>query len=156
VQSTNVWTPNQWVGYTLVDTNAQAAGGGASGQRPWFSLCYSNSANIIYLCLLKNDSGEPIAFTNGQTFQMVMVYPQIDQVGRGSGDLISGDTPTNTTTGVASYAHQAYEPLYYWANTLNGSPVSVSSGYPNVVDGRDITNAVFNYTPLVYPHPLAQ
>jgi hypothetical protein len=106
-------------------------------------------------------------FTNGDNFTLTKVYPQLDQLGMGSGDLIQDiivgtNTYTYNTAFGTNYATQQIwpreisEPLHYWANTLNGNSVSVQSGYPNVIDGRDLTNSVFSYTTMVYPHPLDQ
>ncbi len=46
-------------------------------------------------------------------------YPCLDDVGRGQGDLISGDFPSamNTRTGTIAWPQQALEPVYAWANT---------------------------------------
>jgi hypothetical protein len=46
-------------------------------------------------------------------------YPCLDQPGRGKGDLLSGDFPSevNTTTGTITWPHQALEPVYEWLNT---------------------------------------
>jgi hypothetical protein len=47
--------------------------------------------------------------------------------------------------------------LYVWGNTLNGVPINIGSGYPNIQENRDFFNGIPKpgYTPLVYPHPLA-
>lgn len=70
-------------------------------------------------------------------------YACRDQVGRGA---------DNSTTGV-----QASSPVYWWNNTLNGSPVnmSVSSADTSyIVENRDYYNtSKSGYTAYDYPHP---
>jgi hypothetical protein len=59
-------------------------------------------------------------------------YACLDQIGRGVGDLLSGDFAPfgsgviNTTTGTIAWPHQAQEPIYEWLNTW--SPVPNSPG----------------------------
>lgn len=45
-------------------------------------------------------------------------YPDIDQPGRGQGDLLINDFPSkvNSTTGTIHWPNQALEPIYIWAN----------------------------------------
>jgi hypothetical protein len=83
-------------------------------------------------------------------------YACIDQVGRGAGDLLSGGTPVNTTTGTAAWPHQALSPVYQWANTINGNPVTIGSQTPNIKPNRDWYDSTPKpgYTPFTYPHPL--
>lgn len=83
-------------------------------------------------------------------------YPCLDQIGRGSGDVISGTTPPLPQ----AWPNQILDPLYAWNNTLNGNPpaaFSISISNPTViVEGRDVySNTVKpGYTPYTYPHPL--
>jgi hypothetical protein len=54
---------------------------------------------------------------------------------------------------------------FFWANTLNGSPITqISLGNPNdatfIKENRDywmheptVTNVYYGYRPLIYPHP---
>ncbi len=80
-------------------------------------------------------------------------YPCLDQVGRSTGTLVSGD---NTPTPQA-WTEEALEPLYQWNNTVDGRQASVNSDNPNhIQSGRDFYNNVArpNYSPYAYPHPL--
>jgi len=98
----------------------------------------------------------------GDGFVIYYCYPALDQVGRGSGDLLVdvGNWPNvstiNAATGTSSWPRQILEPLYSWGNTLNGSVAGITSGYANIQEGRDIyQNAIKpGYTPLIHPHPL--
>jgi transcriptional regulator with XRE-family HTH domain len=107
-------------------------------------------------------------------------YPCIDQPGRGQGDLLTGDFPSevNSTTGTIAWPHQALEPIYEWLNTASVVPGWGGSFVANISNGRIVenwntsngstndgtldvctatntwTNAV--YTPYTYPHPLAR
>jgi len=148
------WTNNQWIGYTLVNTN--------SG---YFSVVNSNSANTIYyLADGLIQSHPPMTFGNGDHFKLYFVYATLDQPGRGSGDLVrdngqdsNGNLITiNTVTGTASWPREVLEPIYCWSNTLNGALTGMFSSYPGIQSGRDFYNNTPKpgYTPLAYPHPL--
>ena len=158
------WTPNQWKGYVFYDANAGAynAPGGIfynAGINP-MCLIQGNSANQLFLTAPKDYI---LLTTNGDVFSIYYAGASLDQVGRGSGDLIveynpypKPTYPINSVTGTPSWPRQALEPLYSWGNTLNGNPSGISSSYTSVIEGRDIYfNAVKpGYTPLTFPHPL--
>jgi len=148
------WTNDQWVGYTLVNTN--------SG---YFSPVNSNSVNTMYYLgpgLVQ--SHPPMTFNTGDNFQLYFVYATLDQPGHGSGDLLVDDGMTtnndeyviDTSFGVPAYPREALEPIYCWSNTLSGTLTGISSPYPGIESGRDFYNDTPkpNYTPLPYPHPL--
>lgn len=154
------WTPNQWYGYTVIDTNSGV-----------FSQITSNTTNMIYYIGSTPQSASIVActsltFNQGDGFQIREVYPALDQPGRGSGDLLQdangGQLVSNmlvtidTTTGVASWPHQTFDGVYCWSNTLNGAHSEETSMYPGVAQGRDFFNdtSMPGYTPYVYPHPL--
>ncbi|HEX7655054.1 MAG TPA: hypothetical protein VF607_16210 [Verrucomicrobiae bacterium] len=144
------WTPGQWTGYVLVNTN--------SGR---FDLIQNNTANQISLTAPKDLA--PMTFTNGDAYEIHYVGAALDQVGRGSGDMVIDSyanwpniTTVNTVGNAAGWPHQVLEPLYSWGNTLNGNLAGVTSSYANIQEGREI---YFNtpkpgYTPFTYPHPL--
>ncbi len=147
------WAINQWVGYTVLNRDFYLTNYN-------LSIITSNSANCLYFHNTR-DIGT-MTFSNGQRFVVNMIYPMLDQPGRGSGDLVAGDMepwgadPTNTITGRPTWPHQASDPIYFWNNTLNGTPATAASDYPNIQVGRDFFNDTPKpgYTPLVYPHPL--
>jgi hypothetical protein len=127
-----------------------------------------------------------MTFNPGDPFQLHYVYAALDQPGRGSGDLLQdqgletngslytqllnefagfADTSMtgngilvtiDTATGAPSYPNQAMDPIYCWANTVNGTLAEMSSPYPGIQQGRDFYNDTPKpgYTPFVYPHPL--
>ena len=163
------WTSNQWVGYTVVNTNVvrttnfQDYSVALTAGR--FSIIIANSTNRIYFHDPKDLS--LLTFTNGDHFKIFFCYPAIDQIGRGSGDLLGNipasgppwiDTPFNTTTGTNSWPHQVLEPLYVWGNMMNGTNTSIGSSYPNIKENRDFYNGTNkpSYVPLTYPHLLNQ
>src|SRR6267142_859466 len=79
-------------------------------------------------------------------------YPCIDQVGRSTGNLISGDSPSPV-----AWPNQALDPVYQWGNTLNGaSQPRMESQVSHVRAGRDFLDNLVKpgYTPFPYPHPL--
>ncbi len=55
-------------------------------------------------------------------------YPCLDMLGRGGGDLLTGNFPSvvNSTTGTIAWPHQPLEPIYNWNNTWN--PITFNPG----------------------------
>jgi len=147
------WTVNQWFAYTVLNRDFYLTNYN-------FAMIYSNSPTRIYFTATR-DIGT-MTFSNGQRFVVNQIYPMLDQPGRGSGDLIAGDMqpwgpdPFNTVLGGAKWPRQAADPIYLWNNTLNGQPVVVTSGYPNIQPARDFFNNTPKpgYTPYTYPHPM--
>jgi hypothetical protein len=115
----------------------------------------------------------------GDSYQIHKVLISQDQACRGKGDLINGDytTPLNSTTGTATWSHQALEPAYSWNDVYNPGNVPVTihtndstGGFVILQEGRDYFNnsssvaMVAKYTaslngvdytgPYTYPHPL--
>jgi hypothetical protein len=78
-------------------------------------------------------------------------YPCLDQVGRGTGDLLSGAPATPV-----QWPHQILDPVYQWANTLNGVPASGGAQQVVIARNRDWYDGIPRpgYKPFVYPHPL--
>src|SRR5882724_7667604 len=83
--STKNWTPNQWAGYSIKATNTN-------------SICYglgsyiiSNTSNTItYRSYNGPDVKFHLIFNNGDAYEIHRVLIQLDQNGRGKGDLITG------------------------------------------------------------------
>jgi len=159
------WTPGQWVGgYELENASR---GGTNEGT---FALIASNTATRIYY--IGSVYTGPMLWTNGQSYKIFQCYHQLDQVGSGSGDLVSDSSfgnghAINTTTGQPAWPHEVSEPVYQWANTFNGVAnysvgqdigyVPPGNGNYNIIQmGRDYFNNTPKpgYTPLIYPHPL--
>jgi hypothetical protein len=155
------WTPNQWVGYSVLDTTSGA-----------FSQINSNTANTIYYVGSTPATASIIpcavmTFNTGDAFQIRRVYAALDQPGRGSGDLlqdVNNSWLTNgilvtidTSTGIESWPNEALDGLYSWGNTLNGADGTLSSSYPGIQVGRDLYNDTPKpgYAPYTYPYPLS-
>jgi len=158
------WTNNQWVGYTLVNTN-NFASYAVSTTNSYFSVVNSNSANTMYyLGTGLVQSHAPMTFNTGDHFKLYFVYVTLDQPGRGSGDLLhdngqdskGNELVINTVTGIASWPREILEPIYCWSNTLNGALAGMASPYPGIQSGRDFYNNTPkpNYTPFPNPHQL--
>lgn len=85
-------------------------------------------------------------------------YPCIDQVGRGAGDLITGDPccMVNTVTGTKAWPNQGLEPSYSWDNTLNGAADFMVSNHPTYIQLKReyFNNLMPGYVSYTYPHPL--
>jgi hypothetical protein len=69
-------------------------------------------------------------------------YPCLDQVGRGGGDLLTGQFPSkvNSTTGTISWPHQAADPWYVWNVTYTPVPNTVNGGLWGSFDSVAVQN----------------
>jgi hypothetical protein len=135
--SSKHWTPNQWVGYSVTQTNPSAT----SYKKGSFII--SNTATTItYFLYTSGDRGPLFVFSAGDTYEIHRVLTAIDQGGRGKGDLLSGSNSVNTVTGVPGWPHQALEPAFSWNNvtTPTNTAWGFTSGMPTVVEGRDYYN----------------
>ena len=155
--SNATWTVNQWVGgYELQNTSLGGTNRGS------YSLIYSNDAhNIYYLASVYLGY---MKFTSGQTYAIYKTYAQLDQIGRGQGDLVGDSSPgngvpINTVTGQPGWPNEASDPIYQWHNTYNGIEnyqYGPSVAAYDIVLNRDYFDNTPKpgYVPLVYPHPL--
>jgi hypothetical protein len=157
------WTPHQWAGYTVSAPTAGSVAIGHGAGSVTFCLIQDNTADTLSMIQPKDFQ---IVFNVGDVFKIYSVNACLDQVGRGSGDLIhdvrTGNYPNwvdntwNTRTMSPTWPNQDLDPLYSWGNTLNGSPSGVTSPYPNLKEGRDVyfNTAKPDYLPLTFPHPI--
>ena len=148
------WTTNQWAGYTLLDatTNVFDAYGYPALA---FALIISNdNSTLTFYTPKTTGSVTPyFAITNGNRWEIHQVIRALDQIGSGSGSLLS----LNTIGRLVGTDDQTVEPLYWWSNTLNGTTCYFSNnGYPSIVAGRDYFNDLPKpgYNPLIFLHPL--
>jgi hypothetical protein len=144
------WKTNQWANYTVKNTSQTP-----SAPKTDYATCapiLSNTSDTITYG--QNEHlGKPMTFNTGAGFAVYKVLRGIDQPGMGKGDLMSGTTPINTTTGRASYPNQVQEPVYGWNNkaTTNKnvtSELAIASNCYFVQENRDYYqyNASFNGT----------
>jgi hypothetical protein len=173
--STKNWTRNQWVGYSIKNTNPNSVVYNKG------SYITGNTSNTItYVVYSSTDRGPRYEFNAGDTYQIHRILTQLDQSGRGKGDQVIGNPPVNSTTGTRLWTHEALEPCYSWNNVhtpsnrvygygsrnpteianrdyynlgagfpANTTPPAVSSTYAAALNGTDYVG------PFVYPHPLA-
>lgn len=143
------WSVNQWVGYTVLNTSQPNFNVSVTGVHPYGMVTANTSTAITFNPA--EFTGGNITWTNGNNYVIYKVQQSLDQPGLSTGDLFTGDPPTPKI-----WPNQVLERFYWWANTLDGSPASVTgSGYGNIREGREFTNAVrTDWIPLVYPHPL--
>jgi hypothetical protein len=175
--STKHWTPNQWVGYSIKNTNP------ASASNTLGSYVISNTSNTItYYYYDAPDTRGHLIFNAGDTYEIHRVLVMMDQNGRGKGDLvIDNPHPVNKTTGRPSWTHEALEPCYSWNNvhtpTGHSYGFHVRPGQPTTKPGIDFLNLGADFPPnttpsevsstytaalngvdyvgaFVYPHPL--
>lgn len=131
------WTPDQWVGYSLYNKNQSKSG-----------MITANTATAI--TVFPDPYDEDLIWNSGDDFEILRAYPCLDQVGRSTGNLISGDTPAPE-----EWPQQVREPFYEWNNTINGTDGDFT-GRPPLVEGRDYYNDAKrpDYSPYIHPHPL--
>src|SRR6266480_374734 len=137
--SSKNWSPNQWVGYSVKQTNPSSA------CYPKGSYIISNTSNTItYSYYAQTDRGPNLKFAVGDTYQIHRILIAMDQVGRGKGELLSGSDSSaiNTVTRSRGWPHQALEPAMSWNNGY--TPTNTAYGYgdsaPTEVEGRDYHN----------------
>jgi hypothetical protein len=140
------WVAHQWIGYCLVNKSRT----GFAGTIGWpYSEINDNTANVITFKPASHVTN--MVWSAGDTYEIRKVTYAMDQVGRGTGNLISGDPPAPI-----AWPSQATETMYCWQNTINSvvSPMG-NSGYQTLIEGRDFTNGMKpGWVPLVFPHPL--
>ena len=174
--SSKNWTNNQWVGYSIKQTNP-AAPSYLKG-----SYIISNDAHTItFYTYTSGDRGPELLFAAGDTYAIHRVLIPLDQIGRGKGDLLFAGTSgiIDTVTNSQQWPTQALEPAFSWNNVY--TPTNTSWGFesqmPTEVQGRDYynlgANLAANSTPsqvsniytaalngtdytgtYTYPHPL--
>ena len=148
--STKSWTTNQWLNYAVKRVSDM----GISG-------IVSNTGNSVNVSCQTVYGGSAV-WQVGDDYQIHRVLIVLDQPGRGAGDLITGDTPINSTTGTAAWPNQALEPCYAWNDIYTPSSTRLDVLPTNIVSsdvlqsGRDFYNntPMPGYTPYTYPHPL--
>jgi hypothetical protein len=177
--STKNWTTNQWVGYSIRNTNRN------SPSYRLGSYVISNTSNTItYANPTPNAHSTALIFNSGDAYQIQRVLITMDQNGRGKSDQITGaHNPINTRTGTPYWPRSALEPCFSWnnvhtpANTAYGFGLGSAVGQPTTKINVDYFNlgkglpsdttpaqvsstytAALNgvaYTgTYVYPHPL--
>jgi hypothetical protein len=147
--TSKTWTVNQWAGYTAKRVSDN-----------WIGQIISNTSNTLTMRYYFEGS-EPTTFRSGDQYQIHKVLVALDQPGRGQGDLITGDTPVNSTTGTAAWTHQVLEPCYSWNNihSPGGERINffvASSTTATLLQSQDYFSdtPMPGYTPYTYPHPL--
>jgi hypothetical protein len=124
------WTPNQWAGYSVTNTNPVSACYLHS------SFIISNTSNTItYYFYPFSDRGAPFIFNVGDTYAIYRVLTALDQNGRGKGDLISVQGPP-------AWPNEAREPCFSWNNehTPTGHAYGFGSQYPTETANQDYYN----------------
>ena len=148
IDSTQNWTSNQWVGFSVSNINPNA-------------LCYlkgsyiiSNTATAItYNFYASGDRGPDLVFNAGDRYQIHRVLTSLDQPGRGKGDLVLRNPIRNATTGAPWWTHEIVEPSMTWNNRYipNNTAMGLSSSMPTVVANRDYHNLGAGFPPDTTP-----
>ncbi len=136
------WKPNQWVGYSVINT--------VTGKS---CAIFSNTADKVVTRYDDTHGGPNLLWNRGDGFEIRRCLVALDETGRGMGSMISGDDPTPV-----AWPNQEPGASYVWNNTLNGKVVPMLSGTPHIQEGVDFFNGVpmRGYRLFPYPHPLTR
>ncbi len=116
--NTQNWTVDQWVGYTVRNTNctARAPNTGNPNIKARFNchgIILSNTNNT--LTFLSPFFDADLAFAVGDGFEINRVLQVLDGIGRGEGTIINGTPPVVP----AGFNDQVTVPIYEWDNPSN-------------------------------------
>ena len=172
IDSNAHWAPNWWSAFGVRHVGLQRG-----------SLITGNDAHTIqYLRYGTPDRGSLVIFNAGDQYQIHRLLTQLDQNGRGKGDLVRivNGQPINTVTNSPFWTHEQVETCFNWnvTHTPTGQYLGFGSArHPEQVEGQEYVNlgngfpsdttpqqvflfypAAVNgvqYTgPYCYPHPL--
>jgi len=150
VDTTKNWRWNWWIGFTAKRVS--------DGKLALITSNTSHTLTVIY-----DSAHEGVLWAAGDQYQIHKVLITLDQPCRGTGDLITGNPPINSTTGTPAWPHQALEPCYSWNDiyTPTGAPVNITQAtgaFAILTEGRDFYNntPMPGYKPYTYPHPLTK
>lgn len=135
------WPTDTWSGYSVINTTRNVSG-----------YIASNTTNTITVTPSPRDQRSGHFFmNNGDKYKIMKPLACVDQVGRSTGNLLSG-RPASPS----GWPNQALEPVYLWGNTLNGTAAVMFIDDTGLKNGTDFLNGVQRplYTPYAYPHPL--
>ncbi len=134
------WQVDQWRGYSVHNARTHKS-----------CIIVANSSDTISTRFDASYGAPNLLWNSGDGFKIERCLVALDQMGRGKGHLISGDTPQP-----AAWPNQEAEPTYVWNNTLNGKPAVMHASSPRIREGVDFFNGIAKpgYTPYTYPHPL--
>jgi len=140
------WTPNQWAGYSIINTTSS----GADSSFQYSANCIlSNTSDTLTLYGSNYGGSPPIpTFNLGDTFAIYRVLVALDQPGRGQSALIAGSPPVVTSGPGSTWPKNMLEPCYSWLNKLNASQADII-GAPILVENRDFFNQNSSFNPGV-------
>jgi hypothetical protein len=131
--TTKHWSTNQWIGYSVRN----------DATHPWGASIESNTSTTITTYGASMGPGHP--WNSGDKYQILKVYPCLDQPGRGVGRYISGGTFRQPPSD-SGWLQEAADPIYAWNNTLNGTLVStIGQYYTHVQANRDYYDWTANF-----------
>jgi hypothetical protein len=150
--STKHWAPNQWVGYSIKNTNRNSVVYNKASH-----ITKNTSNTITYVVYGSTDRGPRYEFNTGDTYEIHRVLTLLDQSGRGKGDQVVGSPPINQMTGRPWWTHEALEPCFSWNNvhTLSQVIYGYGSGYPTEIANRDYYNLGAGFPPNTTPSPVS-
>jgi hypothetical protein len=169
-------TPSTWNGvysitnatmdtfdYTISYTPGAESGTIRAVVGNWFSEITSNTGTVITFKDSIYGATRRLAFTAGDTFEIMKVTHSMDGIGRSGGSEVSGDVVTLP----AGWNDQTTSKVYEWDNLkCPSSPPTVGCASGTDVDwgtvsGTFVENTHFvndteapGYSPYTYPHPL--
>jgi hypothetical protein len=148
IDSTKMWTANQWVGYTIKNLSTSRLSNAAPISR------MQTPSTITEWAAASQDG--LLTFAVGDSYEIRRVLDVLDMPGMGQ------DFGLNRTT--KQWPNQVREAIYSWNNTLNGANAKVTNDKFQLITEAPVgittsgyhfyNNTVKpNYTPLCDPHP---
>ncbi len=119
----------------------------------YFSDIISNTSTALTLRDSIYGGAYTMVWAAGETYEINLVTHSMDMIGRRTGSLLSGDTPSIP----AGWNDQVTSAWYEWNNTREaGANVNFSPVQGIIKSGTHYNNdtAKPGYTPYTYPHPL--
>src|SRR5262245_9952172 len=145
------WTNNWWTAFSVRHLRIQKG-----------SLITDNDAHTIhYLPYTAGDRGPPVIFNAGDQYQIHRLLTQLDQNGRGKGDLVRivNGQPIKTVTNSASWTHEQVETCFNWnvTHTPTGQYLGFGAAtHPEQVEGQEYVNLGNGFPPDTTPQQVTQ
>ena len=145
VDSTANWTQN-WATFRVRHLRLQKG-----------SLITDNDAHTIhYLPYGSTDRGPLTIFQTGDQYQIHHLLTQLDQNGRGKGDLVRvvDGQPINTVTNTPFWTHEQVETCFNWNVTYAPTGAYLGFGsarHPEQVEGQEYVNLGNGFPPDTTP-----
>ena len=139
------WTPNQWVGYSVTNTNASSTLGGRkcvdTGSFNLWGTITSNTPNTITYSYYSACAASQLKFATGDSFEIHKVLNTFGQPGGGKGEEVTtdanGQNPRWLNGGAVKWPNVKREPCVGWNNAFGTTQLNFNKrGAPTLFEGN--------------------